>query len=158
MIDDIKAEVSADKAEIEALIKRQFAALTWHESHPPSTDTLVADCLPDARFAASARPAKTQSPADFAARMAGLHDDGRITTFEERGRGLHIWVTGTVAVALAGCEMHENQDQVTKDISAFMLVKNPEGWAILSQAWTILPSISDAFAALDLDAQAFTQP
>ncbi len=156
MTDDIKAEVAADKAEIAALIKRQFAALSWDENHPPKADALIADCLPDARFVASARPAKTQSPADFAARMTGLHDSGKIAAFEERGRGLHIWVTGTVAVALAGCEMHENRDLIIKDISAFLLVKNPEGWAILSQTWTILPSISNAFAALELDASRFT--
>ena len=87
--------------------------------------------------------------------MAGLRADGRIMVFEEKGVGLHIWVAGKVAVAMAGCEMHENRTDVTEDISAFLLVKNPDGWAIAAQAWDILPSIIEAFSATGLDANRF---
>lgn len=143
--------IDADRAEIAALIARQFRALCWDETTPPDTAALSAAYLPGAPLYASARPAKPQSAQAFADRMAGLRDSGALPVFEEKGRGLHIWVAGKVAVALAGCEMHENQTNVTEDISAFLLLRNPDGWAIAGQAWDILPSITTAFAANGLD-------
>ncbi|WP_291732052.1 hypothetical protein [Leisingera sp. F5] len=148
-------QTAADREEIAALIARQFRALYWDEETPPDAAALTGSCLPEAQLFASARPTQAQSAQDFAARMAGLRDSGRIPLFEEKGRGLHIWVVGNVAVAMAGCEMHENRTEVTEDISAFLLVRNPDGWAIASQAWDILPSITSAFAATGLGAEPF---
>lgn len=140
-------DIETDRAEIAALIARQFRALCWDEVTPPDTAVLTGAYLPGAPLYASARPAKPQTAQAFADRMVGLRDSGALPVFQEKGRGLHIWVAGGVAVALAGCEMHENQSEVTEDISAFLLVRNPDGWAIAGQAWDILPSITAAFAA-----------
>ncbi|WP_052261933.1 hypothetical protein [Leisingera sp. ANG-M1] len=149
------SQTAADREEIAALIARQFRALCWDEETPPNTAALTGAYLPEAQLFASARPARAQSAQDFAARMAGLRDSGHIPVFEEKGCGLHIWVAGSVAVAMAGCEMHENRTEVTEDISAFLLIRNPGGWAIAAQAWDILPSIASAFAATGLVAEPF---
>jgi hypothetical protein len=143
--------IDTDRAEIAALIARQFRALCWDETTPPDTPTLTAAYLTGAPLYASARPAKPQTAQEFANRMAGLRDSGALPVFQEKGRGLHIWIVGGVAVALAGCEMHENRSEVTEDISAFLLLRNPDGWAIAGQAWDILPSITTTFAANGLD-------
>lgn len=120
--------LNADRAKIATLIAHQFRALCWDETTPPDTTALA-----------------------FADRMENLRNSGALPVFHEKGRGLHIWIAGGVAVALAGCEMHENQSEVTEDISAFLLLRNPDGWAIAGQAWDILPSIAAAFAANGLD-------
>lgn len=143
--------IETDRAEIAGLIARQFRALCWDDVTPPDSAALTAAYLPAAQLYASTRPAKPLTSQQFADRMAGLRDSGALPVFQEKGRGLHIWIAGGVAVALAGCEMHENQSEVTEDISAFLLVRNPDGWAIASQAWDILPSITAAFAANGLD-------
>ncbi len=149
------SQTAADREEIAALIARQFRALCWNEETPPDTAALTGAYLPEAQLFASARPARAQSAQDFAARMTGLRDNGHIPVFEEKGRGLHIWVAGNVAVAMAGCEMHENRTEVSEDISAFLLVRDPDGWAIAAQAWDILPSIAAAFTATGLEAEPF---
>ncbi|MEE2811344.1 MAG: hypothetical protein VX412_11195 [Pseudomonadota bacterium] len=148
-------QVMQDRAEISKLIAAQFRALCWDEETAPDTQALAAAYLPGAQLVASARPAQAQTAETFGTRMKALRDSGKITVFEEKGVGLHIWVAGNVAVAMAGCEMHENRSEVTEDISAFLLVKNPSGWAIAAQAWDILPSISNAFAASGLTADRF---
>ncbi len=148
-------QIALDRAEITALIQRQFAALCWDEQTPPNIQALTDAYLPEASLFASARPAMAQTAAAFGARMASLRDTGKLPVFDEKGRGLHIWIAGGVAVALAGCEMHEGPETITEDISAFLLVRNPDGWSIASQAWDVLPSITDAFAANGLDAKPF---
>ncbi len=150
-----QTQVTEDRAEIARLIKRQFRALCWDEATPPDLDALNAAYVEGAQLFASARPAKGQTAQAFGARMQDLRDTGKIPVFEEKGVGMHIWIAGNVAVAMAGCEMHENRSDITEDISAFLLIKNPDGWAIASQAWDILPSIADAFAATGLTADRF---
>ncbi|WP_298914104.1 hypothetical protein [uncultured Roseobacter sp.] len=148
-------QISRDRDDIAKLIATQFRSLCWNEDTPPDTQALTGTYLQGAQLFASARPARGQTAEEFGRRMRALRESGRISVFEEKGVGLHIWVTGNVAVAMAGCEMHENQEDVTEDISAFLLVKNPDGWAIAAQAWDVLPSIADALAANGLDADRF---
>ena len=148
-------DLRQDRAEISQLIARQFRALCWDETTPADVEALTSAYLPDAQLYASARPANPQSAQQFADRMTNLRNTGTIPVFHETGRGLHIWIVGAIAVALAGCEMHENRTDVTEDISAFLLVRNPEGWVIAGQAWDILPSITAAFAANGLDDSPF---
>ena len=145
--------ISQDHHEIAALITAQFRALSWDEEKPADTETLTNAYLEKAQLFSSTRPAQAQSAIDFASRMTALRDNGRLDAFEEVGRGLHIWITGNIAVAMAGCEMHENRTTVTEDISAFLLVKNPDGWSIAAHAWDIVPSIAQAFAANALNAE-----
>ena len=148
-------QVTRDRDDIAKLIATQFRSLCWTEDTLSDTQALTDAYQQGAQLFASARPARAQTAEEFAKHMSALRQSGRISVFEEKGVGLHIWVTGNVAVAMAGCEMHENQKDVAEDISAFLLIKNPDGWAIAAQAWDILPSISDAFAANGLDADRF---
>ena len=148
-------QISRDRDDIANLIATQFRSLCWTEDTPPDTQALTGTYLPGAQLFASARPARAQTAEEFGTRMRELRESGHISVFEENGVGLHIWATGNVAVALAGCEMHEDRRDVTEDISAFLLVKNPGGWAIAAQAWDILPSIADTFAANGLHADRF---
>ena len=46
--------------------------------------------------------------------------------------------------------MTENGADVTRDVSMFLLVRNPEGWRIAAQAWDVVEDIPSAFAAAGL--------
>ncbi len=145
--------LTQDHREISALITAQFRALCWDKETPPDTKTLTSAYLEKAQLFSSARPAQARSANDFASRMTALRDNGQLDVFEEVLRGLHIWIAGNIAVAMAGCEMHENRTTVTEDISAFLFLKNPDGWSIAAHAWDIVPSIAQAFAANALNAE-----
>lgn len=67
--------------------------------------------------------------------MRGLAGDGTLRTFSERMIGVRTMIFGNVAIALAGCEMLENGDEVTRDASAFLLVKDDLSWRVAGQAW-----------------------
>ncbi len=49
-----------------------------------------------------------------------------------------IWVIGQVAVTIAGSEMIENEQTVTRDVSAFLLVRNEDTWKIAAQGWDVV--------------------
>jgi hypothetical protein len=44
-------------------------------------------------------------------------------------------VFGNVAVALAACEMTENDADVQRGVEMLLLIKNEGTWQIVSQAW-----------------------
>lgn len=64
-----------------------------------------------------------------------MREQGTLERFVEHMLGLEIRVFGHVAVALAGCEMHENERTVTRDVSAFLLLKDGGHWRIAAQGW-----------------------
>lgn len=148
-------EVLNDEAEIAELIARQFNALRWDEKTDASWHVFAEGFHEDAHLYASARPARSQSVGNFINRMKELRKDGTLAQFREEGAGLHVAVFGNVAIAAAGCEMHENEMAVTQDISAFLLVKDQEGWRIVAQAWDIVSDIAGTFerAGLATDPQ-----
>ena len=147
MKDEIAHAIAKERAAIAALIDRQFKALTWTEAEQGNAQDFFSGFHDDARLYAAARPASGQTATAFWNRMMGLREEGTLSTFEEKGDGLHIAIAGNIAVALAGCEMHENRSSVTRDISAFLLVKESTGWKIVSQAWDIVDAIGPVFAA-----------
>jgi hypothetical protein len=49
--------------------------------------------------------------------------------------GHEIWVFGNIAVAIAVCQITENETQVTRGIEMMLLVKTEGRWQIISQAW-----------------------
>ncbi len=106
--------------------------------------------MPGAQLWPARRPAGPQSALDFATRLQRLRDEGTLESFSEKGVGCEVFVVGSVAIAVAGCEMTENAGKVTRDVSAFLLVKNAEGWRIAAQAWDIVDDIPAAFAAAGL--------
>jgi hypothetical protein len=124
--DDIRA--------IERLIARQFASLSWAPGKPADWDAFAADFLPGASLYPAARPAQRQSVEAFIERMKGLAGT-KLRSFSESLLGAEVRVFGNVAVALAACEMIENDAEVSCGIEALLLVKDGGAWRIASQAW-----------------------
>jgi hypothetical protein len=123
-----------DVQAIEAVIARQFASLSWTPGTSADWDQFVADFFPEASLYPAARPAKRQSIEAFTERMKGL-EGTKLRSFEEAVLGTEISVFGTVAVALAVCEMTENGAEVHRGVEMLLLIKNAGAWQIVSQAW-----------------------
>jgi hypothetical protein len=126
---------SIDETAIRALIEEQFAALEWDHSGEADWLKFEEGFLSDARLVPAARPARPQPVAAFVARMRNLASQGVLRSFSERPLAIRMMGFGAVAVALAGCEITENSDTVTRDVSAFLMVRTDGGWRIAAQAW-----------------------
>lgn len=126
---------ASDHAEIEALLQAQFAALAWGGGKNADWELFAEGFLPGAPLYPAARPVRASSVELFRARMEALAEDGTLECFSERLINARILVCGNVAVALAGCEMRENEKQTTCDVNAILFVKNDGVWRIAAQAW-----------------------
>ena len=124
--DDIRA--------IKDLIARQFAALNWGPGKSADWDGFAADFFPEASLYPAARPAKRQSVAGFVDRMRDLAGT-ELRTFSERVLGTEIRVFGNIAVAVAACEMTENDAETNRSVEMMLLIKEQGAWRIVSQAW-----------------------
>ena len=140
-----------DEIEIRALVQRQFDSIGWGEDREPDWRAVHGDFALGAQLWPARRPARPQSAADFTARFRKLREEGWLKSFLETGVGCRVWVVGTMAVALAGCEMVENDEEVTRDISGFLLIRDEEGWKIAAQAWDLVDDIAEAFRAAGID-------
>jgi hypothetical protein len=128
-----------DVQAIRAVIARQLASLSWAAGEPGDWAGFAADFLPDATLFPAARPATSQTVPDFIARMQRLSESS-LTSFKEALLGSEIHVFGKVAVAVAVCEMTENERETNRSVEMMLLVKNdsdgPEcSWRIVAQAW-----------------------
>ncbi|MYH58777.1 MAG: hypothetical protein F4145_12470 [Boseongicola sp. SB0675_bin_26] len=139
-----------DEMEIRELISRQFECLNWSPDEDADWDGLVDGFVAGATLFGAKRPASPQTPEEFAERMKALRDNQGVLEFAEKGICCEVFVIGNVAIAAAGCEMTENQTDVTRDISCFLLVKNPEGWRVAAQGWDYVDDIPAAFSAAGL--------
>ena len=123
-----------DVAAIEALIRRQFFSLDWRPGKSADWDSFTADFFPDALLYPASRPAKRQTVQEFVERMKGLSGT-KLESFHEVVLGNEIRVFGNVAVALAACEMTENDAQVNRGVEMMLFVKSDGEWRIVAQAW-----------------------
>jgi hypothetical protein len=123
-----------DVQAIEAIIARQFASLSWTPRTSADWDRFAADFVPEAALYPAARPAKRQTVEAFVERMKSL-EGTKLRSFEEAVLGTEIRVFGTVAVALAVCEMTENGAEVHRGVEMLLPIKNTGAWQIVSQAW-----------------------
>jgi hypothetical protein len=126
---------SVDEAAIRALIEAQFAALKWDQDSEADWPIFEAGFLAAAQLVPAARPARLQPVGAFVTRMRSLASKGVLTSFSERPLAIHITGFGAVAVALAGCEITENDVTITRDVSAFLLVRTEGAWRIAAQGW-----------------------
>lgn len=126
---------SPNDISIRALIEAQFEALRWEEGGEADWPTFENGFLIEAQVAPAARPAKLQPVSTFVARMQKLAALGELRSFSECPLAIQINRYGNIAVALAGCEITENGDTVTRDVSAFLLVLSEGSWRIAAQAW-----------------------
>ena len=125
---------SGDVRAIEALIARQFASLGWAPGTPADWGAFAADFLPGAPLYPAARPVKRQTAEAFVERMKGLAGT-KLRSFRERVLGTEVRVFGDVAVALAACEITENEAEVSRGVEMLLLVKDDGAWRIAAQAW-----------------------
>lgn len=124
--DDIRA--------IEALISRQFASMTWNAGEAGDWETFSKDFHPDATLFPAARPARKQTVDAFVSRMAELAGT-RLRSFTETVLDTKVHVFGNIAVAVAGCEITENDSEINRGVEMLLLVRSEGAWRIVSQAW-----------------------
>lgn len=127
--------MNTDIVSIRALIAAQFKALQWQSGGIPDYAPLFEGFVAEARLFPARRPLVSQSPREFCDRLDRLRQTGVLVQFEERMLGIDVQIFGHVAVALVGCEMVENGDTVTRDVSGFLLLKDDGEWRIAAQGW-----------------------
>jgi hypothetical protein len=128
--DDPEDEVLA----IRAIIARQFASLRWTRGTSADWAAFASDFFPNATLFPAARPAASQTVPEFVARMKHLAET-KLRSFHEAVLGSEVHVFGNVAVAIAACEMTEDDAEVTRGVEMLLLVKHEGAWQIVSQAW-----------------------
>ena len=70
----------------------------------------------------------------FVERMRNLAAT-KLDSFRETVVGTEVHVFGNVAVALAACEITENDAGRSRGVEALLLIKDQGAWRIVSQAW-----------------------
>jgi hypothetical protein len=127
-------DTAADIREIETIIRRQFKSLDREPGRSADWQAFAAGFAANASLYPAARPARPQTVEAFIERMKGLAE-GSLRSFAEAVLGVNIRVFGNVAVAVAGCAMTENGDQINRGVEMVLLVKSDGYWQIVSQAW-----------------------
>jgi hypothetical protein len=120
---------------IKALIARQFASLTWSSGTTGNWGAFASDFLPAATLYPAARPPKAQTVAAFVQRMQTLAATS-LSNFQEAVVGdpiVHVF--GNVAVAVAVCEIVENNADTNRGVEMMLLLKDDGMWRIAAQAW-----------------------
>lgn len=123
-----------DVQAIKAIIARQFACLTWRRGTPADWNAFAVDFLPGATLYPAGRPPTCQTVQGFVERMKNLSET-KLHSFKELELGSEVHVYGNVAVAVAVCEMTENDAEVNRGVEMLLLVKDEGVWRIVSQAW-----------------------
>ena len=59
----------------------------------------------------------------------------KLRSFKEVSLGCNIRVFGSIAIAVAVCQITENETQVTRGIEMMLLVRTDSRWQIVSRAW-----------------------
>jgi hypothetical protein len=129
-----------DEAAIRSIIAVQFQCMDWEPDRPADWSRFTSLFFPETTLIPAARPAKRQTIDAFVERMKGLEADGTLRSFRERMLGSTIHVYGNVAVAVAACEMTENDQETTRDVSCFLFVRDEGEWRIAAQAWDLATS------------------
>jgi hypothetical protein len=123
-----------DVSAIRAIIDRQFRSLCWSEGREADWSAFASDFHSTATLYPAARPARDQTVDAFVERMKGLADSS-LRSFKERMLGADVRVFGNIAVAIAACEMTENDEEVSRGVEAMLLIKEDDEWKIVSQSW-----------------------
>jgi ketosteroid isomerase-like protein len=121
---------------IKALIERQFTSVTWNSYKQPDLDGFMSTFHPNATLYTSALPTTAQTPAQFAETLEAQSKSTR-RTFQETALKTDVQVSGNVATAIVDCENIANGTEIHRTIEMLMLIKDTNGWKIVSQAWDI---------------------
>jgi hypothetical protein len=127
-------EESTEVRAIQELISRQFGSLSWSQGGAGDWKTFRSDFFPEASLYPAARPAKRQSVNEFVERLSGLANT-ELNAFHEAVLGTEVRIFGNVAVAVAACELTENENETNRGVEMLLLIKNGGEWQIVSQAW-----------------------
>ena len=123
-----------DEQAIRDLIKRQFDSLSWAPDRQADWAAFAGDFVDGAPLYGAARPARAQTVDQFVARMHQLAASS-LPALDEQVGGYKISVFGNVAVALAVCELNENNTKTSRNVEAMLLIKDDGQWRIAAQAW-----------------------
>jgi hypothetical protein len=123
-----------DEAAIREIIAQQFGSLNWRPGTSGDWAAFMAGFVPGAPLYAAARPVKAQTAVAFVERIKGLAG-GKFRSFAEAALSVEVRIFGKVAVAVAGCEITENDADVTRGVEMMLLVKDAGAWRIAAQAW-----------------------
>jgi hypothetical protein len=130
----MQTDHEGDMRAIGAVIARQFASLYWRPGTTGDWQAFASDFHLEASLYPAARPARRQTVDAFVQRMNGLAGT-KLRSFREEVLGTEIRVFGNVAVAVAACEMIENDAEVNRGVEMLLLVKDEGHWRIVAQAW-----------------------
>ena len=128
------SEEMSDDHEIRKLIGQHFEPMRWSDADEPNWEKFENDFLADAKLCGAVRPAQLRSLEDFIDRMETVARKN-LRSFEEHTRGMKILRFGNIAVVLAMSELVENGEDVSHDISGYLLVKSDGRWSIMAHAW-----------------------
>ncbi|MGI9477435.1 MAG: nuclear transport factor 2 family protein [Hyphomicrobiaceae bacterium] len=123
-----------DRDEIRNIVKRQFESLSWGRNKRPDLPAFTDDFIDGASLYPAARPVRGKSVDAFAGRMQAL-SQSTLKSLDEQLRGLDVHVFGNVAVAMAVCELTENDTEVSRNVEAMLFVRSDGRWRIAAQAW-----------------------
>jgi hypothetical protein len=124
----------SDESQIRALIGAHFDALKWSPGSNPDWNTFSTDFLLDAQLFPAARPVQAKSLVEFIERMNRVAQ-GSLHDFEERTLDMTNQRFGNVAVVMAASELLENKEEVSHDVSGYLLVKSEGRWRIAAHGW-----------------------
>ncbi|PVZ72407.1 hypothetical protein [Pelagibaculum spongiae] len=124
-----------DKQQIIKVITQQFEGFRWDQNTRPNWDSVRSTFHPDAICFPSRRPAMAVTPREFIQRMDQLRIDGVLTSFSEKICFYEVQCYPNMASVTVGCEMTENQTEVSYDINSINMIFDDGRWQICSQAW-----------------------
>jgi hypothetical protein len=126
--------IGEDVRAINAVIARQFDSLNWTCGSSADWETFAADFIAGASLYPAARPVQPRTVEDFIARMKSL-SESKLRSFREAVLGTEVHVFGNVAVAVAACEMTENDVGMNRGVEMLLLIRNEDARKIVAQAW-----------------------
>ena len=124
----------SDEEAIRAIIRRQFASLSWTDGAARGLDDFANDFLADAKLHPAARPARPITVADFVERMRGLSQT-TLKTFQQEVLGVELRIFGNIALASVAGQVTENDSETSCSVEMLLLVKSEGRWQIAAQAW-----------------------
>jgi hypothetical protein len=108
--------------------------MNWSRGASGNWAAFAADFFPGAALFPAARPARRQSVEGFIERMQGLAGT-TLRSLRESVLGIEVRVFGNIAVAVAGCELTENDTEVNRGVEMLLLVRSEGAWQVVAQAW-----------------------
>ena len=129
------AAMTSDELQIRELIHRQCGDISCAVDTPLDWLTCSRDFFDGALVFQAHRPVDAIPVEHLSTRMGELRDCTDAAHRRERVTHVEVLIFERVAVALAGCQLLDDERDVTCDVNAFLLIKDQGRWLIASQAW-----------------------